>query len=213
MTTGLGHAEDAGDALPGGVALALQPTEVGSGDGERAVVEELAYGLDRLADIAAELGGGVAEDMDARGRETGQAEVATEAVVEGSAGDAGGSCAGLPERLLRLHGGEVLAEIGERPTDGGQSRTGELTAATHAALADISIERAASSKAISPAERLMTSDLRLPVSTRVNTIARSLLPLTLSGTTWRSCCIWDAERPLGAPGRGLGARRDRRDWR
>ena len=52
--------------------------------------------------------------------------------------------------------------------------------------------------------RLTTSDLRLPVRTRVRTMARSLLPLTVSGMTWRSCCIWGAERPLGALGRGLG---------
>ena len=59
------------DAMPGGIALTLESAEVGGGDGERTVIEELAYGLDRLADIAAELGGGVAEDMDARGREAG----------------------------------------------------------------------------------------------------------------------------------------------
>ena len=35
-------------------------------------------------------------------------------------------------------------------------------------------------------------------------MARSRLPLTVSGMTWRSCCIWEAERPLGALGRGLG---------
>ena len=38
----------------------------------------------------------------------------------------------------------------------------------------------------------------------MRTMARSRLPLTVSGMTWRSCCIWDAERPLGALGRGLG---------
>ena len=38
----------------------------------------------------------------------------------------------------------------------------------------------------------------------MRTMARSRLPLTVSGMTWRSRCIWDAERPLGAPGRGLG---------
>ena len=52
------------------------------------MVEELADRLHRLADIATELGGGVPEDMDARGRESGQTEVATEAVIEGGAGDA-----------------------------------------------------------------------------------------------------------------------------
>ena len=53
------------------------------------MVEELADGLDRLADVAAELGGGVAQDVDARGRESGRSKVGAEAVVEGSAGDAG----------------------------------------------------------------------------------------------------------------------------
>ena len=51
------------------------------------MVEELTDRLDRLADVSTQLGGGVAKEVDARGRETGQAEVATEAVVEGSAGD------------------------------------------------------------------------------------------------------------------------------
>ena len=54
--------------MPGGIALTLESAEVGGGDGERAVIEELAYGLDRLADVTAELGGGVAEDVDAGGR-------------------------------------------------------------------------------------------------------------------------------------------------
>ena len=48
------------DALPGGIALTFESAEIGGGDGERTVVEELAYGLDRLADVTAELGGGVA---------------------------------------------------------------------------------------------------------------------------------------------------------
>ena len=46
--------------MPGGIALTFESAEVGGGDGERAVIEELAYGLDRLADVTAELGGGVA---------------------------------------------------------------------------------------------------------------------------------------------------------
>ena len=59
------------DAMPGRIALTFESAEVGGGDGEGAVVEELAYGLDRLADVTAELGGGVAEDMDAGRREAG----------------------------------------------------------------------------------------------------------------------------------------------
>ena len=46
------HADNGCDALPGGIALPLESAEVGGGDGERAVVEELADRLDRLADIA-----------------------------------------------------------------------------------------------------------------------------------------------------------------
>ena len=52
--------------MPGGITLTFESAEVGGGDGERAVIEELAHGLDRLADVAAELGSGVAEDVDAR---------------------------------------------------------------------------------------------------------------------------------------------------
>ena len=48
--------------MPGGITLPFESAEVGGGDGERAVIEELAYGLDRLADVTAELGGGVAQD-------------------------------------------------------------------------------------------------------------------------------------------------------
>ena len=68
----------------------FESAEVGGCDGERAVIEELAYGLHRLADVAAELGGGVSEDVHARGREAGLREIAPEAVVEGGAGDAVG---------------------------------------------------------------------------------------------------------------------------
>ena len=53
--------------MPGGIALTFESAEIGGGDGERAVIEELAHGLDRLADVTAELGGGVSEDVDARG--------------------------------------------------------------------------------------------------------------------------------------------------
>ena len=62
--------------------------------------------------------------------------------------------------------------------------------AAQTALAGIAVEGGGFvSKAISPAVRLTTSDRRLPVRTRVTTMARSLLPLTVSGMTWRSCCI------------------------
>ena len=38
----------------------------------------------------------------------------------------------------------------------------------------------------------------------MRTMAKSLLPLTESGMTPRSCCTCAAERPLGALGRGFG---------
>ena len=137
---GLAHADDAGDSLPGRIALTFESAEVGGGDGERAVIEELAYGLDRLADVAAELGGGVAQDMDAGRRETGQAEIAPEAVVEGSAGDAGGTSARLPEGLAGLHGGEVLADIAERSPYRRERGRRKLTTTAHTALAEVAIE-------------------------------------------------------------------------
>ena len=46
--------------MPGGIALTFESAKVNGGDCERAVIEELAHGLYRLADVAAELGGGVA---------------------------------------------------------------------------------------------------------------------------------------------------------
>ena len=104
------------------------------------MIEELAHGLDRLADIATELGGGVSEDVNARGRQAGQAEIAPEAVVEGSAGDALGACARLPERLGRMHLGEVLADIAKRSTYRRESGAGKFTAAAHTALADVAVE-------------------------------------------------------------------------
>ena len=69
MGAGLAHAEHVGYAMPGGIALAFESAEVGGRDGERAVIEELAYGLDRLADIATEFGSRVSEDVNARGRQ------------------------------------------------------------------------------------------------------------------------------------------------
>ena len=81
----LAHADNAGDAMPGRIALTFEATEIGGGDCERAVIQELAHGLDRLADVATELGGGVAEHVDAGRRQAGLREIAPEAVVEGSA--------------------------------------------------------------------------------------------------------------------------------
>ncbi len=48
---GLAHADNGCDAMPGGIALTLESAEVGGGDSERAVIEELADGLHRLADV------------------------------------------------------------------------------------------------------------------------------------------------------------------
>ncbi len=125
--------------MPGGIALTLESAEIGGGDGERAVVEELAYGLDRLADVAAELGGGVAQDMDAGGRETGQAEVAPEAVVEGGAGDAWGPAPACQSDSVGCMEARSLptSPRDRRMAEGG---TGEFTAAAHTALADVAVE-------------------------------------------------------------------------
>ena len=43
--------------------------------------------------------------------------------------------------------------------------------------------------------RLMISDRRRPVNTRVRTMAKSLLPFTVSGITAKSCRTCEAERP------------------
>ena len=77
------------------------------------MIEELAHGLDRLADVTAELGGGVAEYVDAGRREAGLSEVGAEAVIEGSAGDALRDQR-RPARATRraAFGREVLADIG-----------------------------------------------------------------------------------------------------
>ena len=82
----------------------------------------------------------MAEEVDARERETGLREIAPEAVVEGSAGDAVGTSARLPEGLMRLHGREVLADVTKRSPDGGQGRTRELTTTAHTALAEVAVE-------------------------------------------------------------------------
>ena len=82
--------------MPGRITLPLEPAEIGGGDGERAVIEEMADRLHRLRRRRDGAGGGMAEDIGRRRRETGQAEIAPEAVVEGGAGDALGTGAGLP---------------------------------------------------------------------------------------------------------------------
>ena len=121
--------------MPGRIALTLESAEIGGGDGERAVVEELAHGLDRLdrlADVATELGSGVSEDVNARGRQAGQAEIAPEAVVEGSAGDALGASARLPERLAEgCIRREVLADVTKRSPYRRESGAGEFTTTAH----------------------------------------------------------------------------------
>ena len=53
--------------------------------------------------------------------------------------------------------------------------------------------------------RLMTSDLRLPVRTRVRTMAMSLLPLRVSGMTWRSSLHLGCGEAAWCAGTGLGA--------
>ena len=169
------------------------------------MIEELAHGLDRLADVTTELGGGVAEDMDARGREAGQAEIAPEAVVEGGAGDAVGACARLPERLGGMHGGEVLADIAERSPYRRERGSGKFTAAAQTALAEVAVEGGGFVEGdIAGCE---VDDLRSASAGEDESEDDGEVPSALdgvSGMTWRSCCIWGAERPLGAPGRGLG---------
>ena len=104
-------------------------------------------------------------------------------------------------------GREVLADIAERsnvsPSQSGAEEVHDGRA--RPPLPSVAVEGGGIvDRRHRRAVRLMTSDLRLPVRTRVRTMAMSLLPLTVSGMTWRSCCVWEAERPLGAPGRGLG---------
>ena len=82
----------------------------------------------------------MAEEVDARGREAGQAEIAPEAVIEGGAGDALGTGAGLPERLMRLHGREVLADVTKRSTYGRERGAGKFTTTAQTALADVAVE-------------------------------------------------------------------------
>ena len=67
-------------------------------------------------------------------------EIAPEAVVEGGAGDALGTSAGLPERLGGMHGGEVLADITKRSPYRRERGSGKLTAAAQTALADVAVE-------------------------------------------------------------------------
>ena len=67
-------------------------------------------------------------------------EVAPEAVVEGSAGDALGTCAGLPERLGRMHRREVLADITKRSPYRRERGRREFTTAAQTALAEVAVE-------------------------------------------------------------------------
>ena len=99
---------------------------------------------------------------------------------------------------------DVLADIAERSSYGGQRGTGELTAAAQTALAGVAVEGGGIVEgniaggevddlgSASGCEDESEDDGQVPSALRV------------SGMTWRSRCIWDAERPLGAPGRGLG---------
>ena len=190
--------------MPGGIALPLESAEVSGGDGERAVVEELADRFDRLADVAAELGGGVAEDMDAGGREAGQAEVAPEAVVEGGAGDALGTCARLPERLGGMHGGEVLADITKRSPYGSEGGTGQFTAAAHTALADVAVEHGGVVEgdiAGGEVDDLGPASAGEDESEDDGQVASALEGI---GDDLEELLHLGAERPLGALGRGLG---------
>ena len=61
--------------------------------------------LDRLAGLPSELGRGVAQHMQPRGRQPGQNEVAAEAPVEGATADAPWVRSSLPERLILTRSG------------------------------------------------------------------------------------------------------------
>jgi len=50
------------------------------------VVQEPAHVLYRLPNVSSQLGGGVAEDVDASGMYSGKSEVALQVTIEGAAG-------------------------------------------------------------------------------------------------------------------------------
>ena len=77
---------------PGPILDALEASQVDRGDRERAVIEEGRHRLDRLTRVAAQLGRGVAQDMQPGRRESGRGQVAPKAAVEGAG--ASEACAG-----------------------------------------------------------------------------------------------------------------------
>ncbi len=80
------HADCVRDLRPTPVLLSLQPTQVDSGHSQAAVVQEPTHVFHRLPNVPTQLGGRVAKDMDASGRDTGQSEVPLQVAVEGATG-------------------------------------------------------------------------------------------------------------------------------
>ena len=115
---------------PSPVLLPLQPPQVDRRHRQRAVVEEPADLLHRLSRVPPQLGRRVAQDVDAGRGQPRLPEVAAKVAVEGAAGDAPAVTAlGRPQRLLGLHGRQVLAEGRQRRLDGLEGGTGQLPSA------------------------------------------------------------------------------------
>src|ERR1035437_10034360 len=104
---------------------------------ERAVIQELADRLDRLARVTSELGGGVAQDMDAAERHAGRSHVPLEPGVERARRDPRCPRTRLPERLRRLHRGEVPAGVRQRDANGLVGRAGQFPAPEMVTLTNI----------------------------------------------------------------------------
>jgi hypothetical protein len=57
-----------GHLAPAQILLTFQAAQIGSGNGQRAVIEKPGHFLDRLPSVPAEFGGAMSEDVKARGR-------------------------------------------------------------------------------------------------------------------------------------------------
>src|SRR5664280_1369278 len=131
------HADRHCHIWPRPVRFALEATQVGGRDRERAVVEECADRLDRRAGIATELRSRVAEDVKPGRREAGRRQELPETAVERATADPVGSGPRLPKRLTRVHRRELLASIRERSQDRLPRRARQFSPAALAALAPV----------------------------------------------------------------------------